>query len=161
VSAAPPVPAPDTAGDTAVRVILVYKLVKGLFLVTAGAILTAALVLGLGTNLREYAARVHAHATGAWALHATELLARFASPKWLHWSSVALELDGTMNLVEAWALEKKHWWGPWMVVVVTGLFLPAEVWELIRHPRASRVALLVANALILVFLVWYARRHAR
>lgn len=158
MTASAPAPQKD-AGDTALRVILVYKLVKGLTLVVAGAVLTGALVLGLGTELRDWAVRVHAHATGAWALHATELLGKFTSPKWLHWSSVALELDGTMNLIEAWALEKRHWWGPWLVVVVTALFLPAELFELVRHPRPSRVVLLLANALILVFLAWYARRH--
>jgi uncharacterized membrane protein (DUF2068 family) len=149
------------ADESALRVILVYKLVKGSLLVLSSLLLTLAVLLGYGGKFQDYAAMLHAHATRAWALHASELLSRLATVRWLRWSSVALALDGGINLVEAWALEKRHAWGPWLVVAVTGLFLPVEVWELWRHPRPSRVSILVGNLAILVYLTWYARRHER
>ncbi|HXX32429.1 MAG TPA: DUF2127 domain-containing protein [Myxococcaceae bacterium] len=148
------------ASETALRAILVYKLVKGLLLLTASVVLIVTVLVGLSTGLEEHAARLHAHATRAWALHASELLARVVTPRWLHWSAVALALDGGINLVEAWALQKRHPWGPWLVVGVTGLFLPAEAFEMWRHPRPARLVLLLVNLIVLVFLVWYARRHA-
>ncbi len=142
------------------RVIIVYKLLKGLLSITAGIIIGGALAFGFGPQVQAHAARIHEHATRAWALHAAELLSKLTTPRWLRWSAVALELDGAVSLLEAWALREGHAWGPWVVVVITALFLPAEVYELWRHPRPSRLVLLLANVAILVFLVWYARRHA-
>ncbi len=151
----------ETKADrTALRVIIGYKVAKGLLTTTAGFIIAGALVFGFGPALQAHAARVHFHFTGAWALHLAELLGRITTPRWLRWSAVALELDGSVCFLEAWALREGHAWGPWVVVVITALFLPGEVYELIRHPHLSRALLLLANAAILVFLVWYARRHA-
>jgi len=154
-------PGREGADDAGVRVIFVYKLIKGSLLVLSSLLLTLAVLLGYGGKFQEYTAMLHDHATRAWALHASELLSKLATIRGLRWSAVALALDGGINLVEAWALEKRHAWGPWLVVAVTGLFLPAEVWELWRHPRPSRVSILVGNLAILVYLIWYARRHAR
>ena len=156
--------APETAeaaaDHTALRVIIGYKVMKGLLTTTAGFIIGGALAFGFGPTLQAHAARVHFHATGAWALHLAELLSKVTTPRWLRWSAVALELDGAVCFLEAWALSEGHAWGPWLVVVITALFLPAEGYELIRHPRASRALLLLANLAILAFLAWYARRHS-
>jgi len=156
--------APETteakADQTAVRVIIGYKVAKGLLTTTAGFIIAGALVFGFGPALQAHAARVHFHFTGAWALQLAELLGKITTPRWLRWSSVALELDGAVCFIEAWALREGHAWGPWLVVVITALFLPAEVYEFFRHPHLSRAFLLLANLAILLFLAWYARRHA-
>jgi|SRR5450631_2132151 uncharacterized membrane protein (DUF2068 family) len=145
--------------QAALRVIIAYKVVKGLLTVTAGIIIGGALAFGFGPRLQAHAARIHFHATGAWALYLAEFLAKLTTPRWLRWSAVALELDGAMCFIEAWALREGHAWGPWLVVGLTALFLPTEVYELLRHPHLSRALLLVANLAILVFLAWYARSH--
>jgi uncharacterized membrane protein (DUF2068 family) len=145
---------------TALRVIIGYKVVKGLLTVTAGIIIGGALVFGFGPRLQAHAARIHFHATGAWALYAAEFFSKLTTPRWLRWSAVALELDGAVCFLEAWALREGHAWGPWLVVVITALFLPTEVYELVRHPHLSRALLLLANLGILFFLAWYARRHS-
>lgn len=144
----------------AVRVIIVYKLVKGLLTATAGIIIGGALAFGFGPAFQAHAARIHFHTTGAWALYLAELLAKVTSPRWLRWSAVALELDASACFLEAWALREGHAWGPWLVVALTSLFLPTEVYELVRHPRPIRAGLLLANLAILAFLIWYARSHA-
>jgi uncharacterized membrane protein (DUF2068 family) len=154
-----PRPAEAAVDHAALRVIISYKVVKGLLTTTAGFIIAGALACGFGPALQAHAARVHVHATGAWALHLAELLSKLTTPRWLRWSSVALELDGAVCFLEAWALREGHPWGAWLVVVITALFLPAEIYELIRRPRVSRGLLLLANLAILVFLAWYARRH--
>jgi uncharacterized membrane protein (DUF2068 family) len=157
-----PVPAPHHRGadEAGLRFIIIYKLLKGALTIASGIVIGGALAFGLGPRLQEHAARVHEHATGAWALHAAELFGKLTTPRWLRLSAVALELDGAVSWLEAWALKEGHAWGPWLVVVITALFLPAEVFELVRHPRLSRAVILVGNVAILVFLAWYARRHS-
>jgi uncharacterized membrane protein (DUF2068 family) len=149
----------QVADQAALRVIITYKILKGFLTVAAGVVIGGALIFGFGPGLQAHAARIQLHATGAWALYLAELLSKFTTPRWLRWSAVALELDGAVCFVEAWALREGHAWGPWLVVVITALFLPTEVYELFRHPRISRGLILLANVAILVFLIWYARRH--
>lgn len=160
MTSANPAPQQRHADRAALRVIIVYKAFKGLLSVVAGIIIGGAVLFGFGPKLQAHAAHVHEHVTRAWALHAAELLAKLTTPRWLRWSAVALELDGAVNFLEAWALREGHAWGPWVVVVITALFLPLEVVELWRHPSPVRAGLLVGNLVILVFLIWYARRHA-
>jgi uncharacterized membrane protein (DUF2068 family) len=156
----PESPTEKKVDAAALRVIIGYKIIKGMLTVAAGFIIGGALFFGFGPRLQAHAARIHFHGTSAWALYLAELFAKITTPRWLRWSSVALELDGAVCFVEAWALREGHAWGPWLVVVITGLFLPAEVYELFRHPRLSRALLLGANVGILLFLAWYARRHS-
>ncbi len=148
------------ADQTGLRLIIGYKLLKGALAIASGIVIGGALAFGFGPKLQEHAARVHEHVTSAWALHAAELISKLTTPRWLRWSALALELDGAVCWLEAWALKEGHAWGPWLVVVITALFLPAEVFELVRSPRLSRALLLVGNMGVLVFLAWYARRHA-
>ncbi len=153
-------PGKTRADQAGLRLIIGYKLLKGVLTIASGIIIGGALVLGFGPAVQAHAARVQEHATAAWALHAAELLSKLSTPRWLRWSAVALELDGTVCLIEAWALREGHAWGPWLVVVITALFLPLEALELWRHPRLSRLGLLVGNRAIRVCLSWYARRHS-
>ena len=62
---------------------------------------------------------------------------------------------GVINLVESYGLHKRQRWAEWMTVVGTGLMIPFEVYEIIRHATALKVFVLVINALI----VYYLARH--
>jgi uncharacterized membrane protein (DUF2068 family) len=111
--------------------------------------------MGLGDRLDGLAERLRHHAH-AWSVYLAELVARAASLRGLWTILVALVADGTASLVEGWALYHGHWWGPWLVVVMTGSLMPFEVVALARHVSGIRVALLVLNAVI----VWYLARLA-
>ena len=157
---APPATTQLRMDRAALRLIIGYKVARGLLAVTAGIIIGGALAFGFGPSLQAHAARVHFHTTAAWALYLAELFSKLTTPRWLRWSAVALELDGAVCFLEAWALREGHAWGPWLVVGITALFLPFEAVHFFGHPRWSRLFLLLANLAILLFLVWYARNHA-
>jgi uncharacterized membrane protein (DUF2068 family) len=44
-------------------------------------------------------------------------------------------------------------WAEWLTVAVTGSFIPFEIYELVRHPGAAKIAALTLNAVILAYLV--------
>jgi uncharacterized membrane protein (DUF2068 family) len=56
-------------------------------------------------------------------------------------------------------LEKK--WAEYLTVIVTVSFLPWELYEIVRHPDWLRVCLLVANLIVLAYLVWWLGRSHR
>ncbi len=84
-----------------------------------------------------------------------------ATPRRLHLAAVALVLDAALTIVEGWALRRRHWWGPWLVVFASGGLLPFEVVQLVRHPHVGRLMVLVVNAAIVAYLVWRVRIERR
>jgi uncharacterized membrane protein (DUF2068 family) len=52
-------------------------------------------------------------------------------------------------------------WAEHLTVWATTIFLPWEVYEIIRHPDWIRVALLLINLSVLAYLVWAMRRNRR
>ena len=101
------------------------------------------------------------HSTRAYAVVLGRALERATTPRGLHITLLALFVDGTVTCVEGWALERRHRWGPWLVVGVTGALLPFEVYELFHHFRWIRVLVLAVNAAVVAFLVVHARAMAR
>jgi uncharacterized membrane protein (DUF2068 family) len=146
--------------ERGLTIIIAYKLIKGgLWLVFAVALLVL-MRLGLGDDLLGLAEQLRHHSR-AWTLALADLLVRASTRRGLWTLFVALVADGTLTLVEAWALIRGHWWGPWLVVVATGSLLPFEVVALARHPHVSRFILLVVNVLIVAYLARKALREHR
>jgi uncharacterized membrane protein (DUF2068 family) len=59
-------------------------------------------------------------------------------------------------LVEAWGLWNRRVWAELLTIVATSLLVPVEVYELCRHPSLGKVAMLLVNVLIVLYL---ARHH--
>jgi uncharacterized membrane protein (DUF2068 family) len=116
--------------------------------------------MGLGDRLLGLAAQLRHHAH-AWSLYLADLAVRASSRRALWTIVVALLADGSLTLVEGWALLHGHWWGPWLVVVATGSLLPFEVLALARHPHVVRAIVFVVNIVIVVYLARKALREAR
>jgi uncharacterized membrane protein (DUF2068 family) len=52
-------------------------------------------------------------------------------------------------------------WAEWLTVLVTASFVPLEVWEISQGATVFKVALLVVNTAIVVYLVQHLRKKAR
>lgn len=137
-----------------------YKLVKGGLWLVLALVLVVLERMGLEARLLGFAdaLRHHAH---AWSLEFAKLVLRAASPRGVRTIMVALVADGTVSLLEGWALLHGHWWGPWLVVVATGSLLPFEVVAFVEHPHAIRAALFAANVAIVIYLARTAMRERR
>lgn len=62
--------------------------------------------------------------------------------------------------VEAWGLHRRLRWAEWLTVVVTASALPYEIYELVHHPSAGKIVVLIINVLVITYLV-YVRVRAR
>ncbi len=140
--------------------IIAYKLIKGVLWFVFAAVLLVTMHAGLSAELEGVAAQLRHHSQ-AWAIELAELLTRASTPRGLETITVALIADGTLTLVEGWALIHGHWWGPWLVVVATGSLLPFEVVALARHPHFGRALILVVNVAIVAYLIRKALREHR
>jgi uncharacterized membrane protein (DUF2068 family) len=62
---------------------------------------------------------------------------------------------GVINLVESYGLHKRQRWAEWMTVVGTGLMIPYEIYEILKHVTMLKVLILIINS----FIVYYLASH--
>jgi uncharacterized membrane protein (DUF2068 family) len=63
--------------------------------------------------------------------------------------------------VEGVGLLLRKRWAEWLTVVVTGSFVPVEVYEMVEHFSAGKVVTLVVNVAIVLYLVARRLRERR
>jgi uncharacterized membrane protein (DUF2068 family) len=147
--------------EAALRAIITYKWVKGAVQLLLAAALAVTLLLGFHDELAHWAHEFRNHSTRAYAVVLGRWLESATSRRGLHITLLALLVDGCVTCLEGWALHRRHAWGPWLVVGVTGSLLPFELYELFHHFRPIRLLVLVVNAAVVAFLVAHARAQAR
>ncbi len=138
--------------DRGVRAIILYKTVKGVAELVGAAVLGLLLVFHETEGLHETATAIRHHVTAGWAVKLADLIMAGTSHHAIVITVVALTADGLLTGVEAWALERNHWWGPWLVVAASGVLLPVELLELVRKPRVGHVVILLLNVAMVVYL---------
>jgi uncharacterized membrane protein (DUF2068 family) len=143
----------DLEPSRGIRLIVGYKLGKGVLEAVFASVLTALTLARHGGVLVDVARQLHDHLTGAWSNRLAELaMALAAAPQRLWRFVLALALDATLTVLEGLALVRGAWWGPWVVVVATGALVPFEIAALVHHLHAGRVVLLGVNVIIVGYL---------
>lgn len=69
--------------------------------------------------------------------------------------STGMFLLSILNFVEAYGLHKRRRWAEWLTVIATSLFIPLEVYEVVRELTLMRVGTLGIN----VAIVYYLAKH--
>lgn len=143
------------------RAVIAYKVVRGAGSLALALALLGAIASGHVEALVALVRAAQGHTMTAWIgvlighVHAS-------SPRVLWLSLAALAAaDGALALLEGWALARGRWWGPWLVVFLTGALLPGELIALARHASLSRATLLLLNLAVVVYLSRSAKLHAK
>jgi uncharacterized membrane protein (DUF2068 family) len=147
--------------EVGLRLIILYKAVKAVVQLALAATLVALAAAGEMEWFRELARGMREHVASRWSVELGRIITALTSPRGLRLTELALLLDGSLTAVEGYALWRGYRWGAWLVVIASGLPLPLEVHAILRTHRASRVALAVVNAAVVVYLARrIARRHS-
>ena len=133
-----------------------FKLVKALLLL--------ALALGLlrlahgdaGAMLDRWAIQLHIDPDGELVGHLVQKILLLDESR-LRALSAGLVAYAGLFLVEGVGLLLRRHWAEWLTVIATGSLVPLEIYEIVRHPRPLRVAVLVVN----VAIVWYLAARLR
>lgn len=149
------------AEDLALRSIVLYKLVKSAAALALAVIFLVLWPFGLPEWIGHLAVRLRHHFVQAWTVHVADWLVKHTTRHRIELTIAALFIDGTLTGIEGWSLQRRYWWGPWLVVVASGGLLPVEVYEWIRHPHVGRAILFVVNLAIVLFLAHHAWREHR
>ena len=142
--------------DPIIRLIGVFKLVKAAMLVALG--------LGALSMRHEHAwvnGWVHAVAADAHGRYVAELLARVTSfrARELVEIGVGSLVYAAVFTAEGIGLIMRKAWAEVMTVIITTSFIPLEIYELAAHVSWAKVAVIVFNIAIVIYLVRRLRRE--
>ncbi|HWZ42804.1 MAG TPA: DUF2127 domain-containing protein [Candidatus Saccharimonadales bacterium] len=143
---------PSSRSRIFLRTIAAFKFVKAVLLVVAGAGVLHLVnrdILSLAERLVE---NFHLDPGKPYVAHALAHVSN-VTPKQLHEIGIVAFIYGGLFLLEGIGLWSLKRWGEWITVVITGSLLPLETYESIHHPTVLRVAVLLMNAAIVIYLV--------
>jgi uncharacterized membrane protein (DUF2068 family) len=147
--------------DQGIRAIIAYKTIKASTQLGLAGVLLCLWPFGLAGRVESAAWMLHAHATQMWARRLSGILLSHLTERALAFLLLALAADGAFSAFEAFALRRRYAWAPWLVVLATSLLLPFELFELLKEPHLSRLALLLSNSAIAAYLARSAVRERR
>lgn len=79
------------------------------------------------------------------------------SPAVIFWAAMAAFLYAALLLIESYGLWQIRRWGEYFSVIVTGAFLPLEIWELSERITWLKVVLTLINIAAVLWLIWSKR----
>lgn len=144
--------APSTAYPRALYLIAAFKLFKGLFLL---AVAIAALKLGrqgITIEVYRWADSFRVDPGNRLFRHLLAWLSLF-NEKTLRELSVGTFFYSALFLTEGTGLALRKRWAEYFTTVVTGSFIPLEIYELARRPTFARGTVLLLNVAVVVYLV--------
>ena len=143
-----------TSQTRVVRLIALFKLLKGALLIALGVAALKLLHKDVASLVENWVGVLGFDQNSRFVGRAL-LTAAALTPSRVRELIVGSFLYGGLFLTEGIGLWLLKRWAMWFTVIITCSFLPLEIYELARRPSAGKVGILVVN---LVFAVYLARR---
>lgn len=140
-----------TSQTRVVRLIALFKLLKGILLIALGAAALKLLHTDIAGVVEDWAGMLGFLQNSRFLGRALSVAAAL-TPDRLRDVIVGSFLYGGLFLTEGVGLWLLKRWAMWFTVIITGSFLPVEIYELARHPSLGKAGLLVANLVLAVYL---------
>jgi uncharacterized membrane protein (DUF2068 family) len=135
-----------------VRLIALFKLLKGVLLIAVGVAALKLLHTDIASLVEGWAMTLGIAQNSRFVGRALSTAA-VLTPNKVRDLIVGSFLYGGLFLTEGIGLWLLKRWAMWFTVIITGSFLPVEIYELARHPSAGKVGILVVNLALAVYLV--------
>ncbi|MEP6547155.1 MAG: DUF2127 domain-containing protein [Gammaproteobacteria bacterium] len=148
-------PAPAKRFDV-LRTIALYKLVKVLLLL---ALAYGEVRLHDSSLLAKLLVWASERPSGTEHDMVTQLLQWFSglSTKTIHTLRIVSLSYAAIFAVEGIGLWMQKRWAEWLTTVITASLIPLEVWELFHRPGIGKAMVVVANVIIVAYLIWHVR----
>jgi uncharacterized membrane protein (DUF2068 family) len=138
-------------GHKGLKLIGGFKLVKGLLLIAIAFGALKFLNGNVQETIRHLVQHFNADPGGKYfQKFATKVLRM--SPK-LPMILIATASYGALFCVEGVGLLLEARWAEYLTIIATGSFLPLEIYEIVKHVTPTKIAALVLNLVIFVYLI--------
>lgn len=140
------------------RLIAIFKFLKAALLIGLSFGVFRMMHQDIGMRVEHWVEAMHMDPGNR---HVATLLARLAnlSPAQVKRLGLVGLLYGGLFLVEGTGLWLQRRWGEWATVVITGLLVPVEIYEIVRHPNVVKVLVLIVNVAVVAYLVYRIRTN--
>jgi uncharacterized membrane protein (DUF2068 family) len=141
------------ARTTGLRLVALFEAGKGLLVLLVGLELLSLVHQGAQNVGEEIVERFHLNFARR---HPRILLyaATHLNDSNVRLLALAALAYSTVRFVEAYGLWRVRAWAEWFAIVSGGVYLPFELYELIRHPTLVKIVVLLVNAAIVAYLVY-------
>ena len=149
---------PTTTTHKALRAIAVFKLFKALCLL---AVAVAAFDLVRSRQLdafTDWVVHLPIQHGNRVIVRLLDSLVQFGPRKFAEIGAVAC-VYSSLFLVEGWGLWRGKRWAEYLTAIATTSLIPFELWEIAHHFTGLKVAALLVNVVIVVYLIYLLRRE--
>jgi uncharacterized membrane protein (DUF2068 family) len=158
-------PAPHPSGHQlrGIHLVAAFEAFKGLLVLVAGFGLLHFLHHDLQSAAEELVRHTHLNPAHHYPRIFIEVASR-ASPGRLRFLAALAFFYTTVRLVEAYGLWQLKAWAQWFAIISGTFYLPIEIFEIAKHVTIIRIAVLVVNAFIVIYLIylrWQSRKERR
>ena len=148
-----------TSNGKLLRVIAVFKFLKAAMLIALGVGALRLLHRDVGDALEGWAEALGIDPDGRFVSLALAKAAHLR-PEQIRNLGLGSFLYAALFLVEGTGLWLQQRWGEWFTVILTGSFVPVEIYEIWRRPGAVKVAVLGINLGIAAYLIYRIRSRS-
>jgi len=144
----------------AVRIIALIEAAKGFIVLLAAT----GILAFIHADWNDLAARLvrlsHLNPASKYPHIFLDAVSHLQQPRLL-WMAGGAAAYSMLRFVEAYGLFRERAWAEWLALIASGLFIPAELNEVIRRPSTLSFAVLVVNLAIVAVMahaLWQRRR---
>ena len=146
--------------STTIFLIGIFKLVKGVALLAVAIGALKLLHRDLAETLEHWINLLRIDPDSHY-VHRFLAKALNVNPHQLKELSAGTFLYSAIFLTEGTGLLLRKRWAEYFTIISTGLFIPLEVYELVRHVTPVKIVVMIVNVAIVVYLVLRVRRERR
>jgi uncharacterized membrane protein (DUF2068 family) len=145
-----------TSNDMLLRVIAIFKYLKAAMLFGLGVGAFRLLHKDLGEVVEHWVEALRLD-PGNRFIDAALVKAALLSPAQIKKLGLGSFVYAALFVAEGTGLWLEKRWGEWLTVIITSTLIPVEIYEIYRHPSGIKVAVLVINVGIVVYLIYRIR----
>lgn len=144
-----------------VHLIAIFEALKGLVVLSAGFGLLHFIHRDLQSVAEELVRHSHLNPARHYPRIFIEAASR-TSPGRVRFLAALAFLYATVRFVEAYGLWYLKAWAEWFAIVSGSIYVPIEIFELIKKPTVTRALVLLVNIVIVAYLIyvrWQSRKE--
>ena len=149
---------PKESGTAILILIALFKLVKALLLIAVGIGALRLLHKDVGEVVQHWVEVLRVDPDNHFVHGLLEKLFR-VTPKQLEAVSVGTFFYAALLLTEGVGLLMRKHWAEYFTVITTAVFIPLEVFEMVKHLTATKAVVLVINVAIVMYLIQRIRKR--
>jgi uncharacterized membrane protein (DUF2068 family) len=142
----------EATEDTGVRAVALFEAAKGTIVIAAGLGLLSLLDRDAQQAAETIVRHLHLNPARHYPRVFIEASARMTNSRLWLLAGGAFAYS-TLRFVEAYGLWRLRPWAEWLAILSGGLYLPVEIYGLLRHATLVKAIILTGNAVIVAYLI--------